>query len=531
VTISHAESFPLTVTEANLGSVSNLQTICDWLKRSDYLTAPLDTDSLSIPSRLIDISDGKLRIIETSRLACSETEHSRGFAALSYVWGTNQTFVLLSTTIDKFMSGFNVRNLPQTIQDAVTVAQRLEFRYLWVDALCIMQDSDADKATELPKMRQIYQKASVTIVAAASKTATEGFLHMAIETLYFIDPITIPYHHPNESSPKPELILSYPAAYLRQKDPINDRAWTFQEWILPPRLISFSYRGIETIDRRNITDPDGLTSGKDVQLPNLPWHGNFYTLDPDGENLRQRWLSTRDEYSRRMLTYGGDKLVAIAAVAEELGRSYKCKYLAGLWEQDLELDLQWARVDQPHSAQEVSLKPRAKEYIAPTWSWASVVGEIEDRASDVARKCGSEYLDFSIVSCEVKNVVPEFKYGAVSSGTLVVKGRVRSFFWRPEKSLELVSCDGYLAVRGDSDPYPETIVGEVWIDALEPEIVDGCVVDCLAMSLIELVQDKEEIEGLVLFSADQERHRRVGYFKVFVEALFDDIKAMYVRID
>lgn len=232
-----------------------------------------------------------------------------------------------------------------------------------------------------------------------------------------------------------------------------------------------------------------------------------------------------------MLTYGGDKLVAIAAVAEELGRSYKCKYLAGLWEKDLELDLQRARVDQPHSANEVALKARAKEYVAPTWSWASIVGEIEDRTLDVARKSGSEYLDFRIVSCEVEYVMPEFKYGAVSSGTLVVKGRVRSFFWRPETSLELVSYDGYLAVREDNDPYPETMVGEVWVDALEPEFVDGCIVDCLAMSLVELILGKEEIEGLVLLPADKARHRRVGYFKVFVKTWFDDVEAMDVSID
>jgi hypothetical protein len=317
--------------------------------------------------------DGKLRITDTSRLACSETEHYRGFAALSYVWDTNQTFVLLSTTIDEFMSGFDVQKLPQTIQDAVTVARRLGFRHLWVDALCIMQDSDADKAVELPKMRRIYQKASVAIVVGVSKAATEGFLHTPIETSYFIDPITIPYHHLNKSSSK--------------------------------------------------------------------------------------------------------------------GRAHP----------ELSCILSPARVDQPHSVKKVALKPRAKEYIAPTWSWASIVGEIEDRASDVARKSGSEYLDFSIVSCEVEYVMPEFKYGAVSSGTLVVKGRVRSFFRRSETSLELVSCDGYLSVREENDPYPETMVGEVWIDELEPEVVDGCIVDCLAMSLVEPILVKRRLRALCCF--------------------------------
>jgi hypothetical protein len=523
------------VTSTVLGDESNMKIVCDWLQESDRLSPSSVTgaNSLKVASRLIDVGSGELRIVETSSTSFSESDRASGFAALSYVWGTNQTFVLLSTTANELMSGFDLEKLPQTIQDAVTVARKLEFRYLWVDALCIMQDSDTDKAIELPKMRQIYQKASITIVAAVSKTATEGFLHIPIETSYFIDPISIPYllqGNNGASSSDASLVLSYPAAYLRQKDPINDRAWTFQEWILPTRLISFSYRGIETIDRRNIPNPDGLTSGKDAQLPNLPWHGNFYTLDPGQDNLRQRWLSTRDEYSRRKLTYGGDKLVAIAAVAEEIGRSYRCRYFAGLWEKDLELDLQWARVDQPHSSQDVILRPREKEYVAPSWSWASIGGEIEDRASDVERKSGSEYLDFNIVSCNLVHAVPAFCYGAVKSGILVVEGRVRSFFWQQETRQELVSCDGYLAVRGQTDPHPEMAVGEAWIDALEPELVGGCLVDCLAMSMVERIPGKEEIEGLVLFPADNLRYRRVGYFKVFVKALYDDVETMGVTI-
>ncbi|KAF2798793.1 HET-domain-containing protein [Melanomma pulvis-pyrius CBS 109.77] len=537
---SLTEPFPLTVINTVLGSESNLKTICDWLQKSDRLSPSPDKYSLTIPSRLIDVSNGSLCIVETSEISCHESERLRGFAALSYVWGTSQTFILLSSTKDELMSSFDIQKLPQTIQDAIAVARRIGYRYIWVDALCIMQDSDADKSQELPKMRQIYQSASITIVAAVSKTATEGFLHIPIETSYFIDPIAIPYHLEDKSASAAELILSYPASYERRRDPINDRAWTYQEYLLPTRLISFSYRGIETIDRGNVPDANGLTSGKDAQLPNTPWHGNFYNLNPDGENLRQRWLSTRDEYSRRRLTYPGDKLVAIAAVAEEIGRAYKSRHLAGLWERDLELDLQWARTNPgfadggdgkwPHLAEEIARHARAAEYVAPSWSWASIQGEIEDRASDVERKTGGECLDFSIVRCEVELALPGFSYGAVKSGTLVVQGRLHSFFWRPERDRKLMTCDGYLAVRGETDPHPEMQVGEVWIDALDPELMDGCVVDCLAMSLVERVPGREEVEGIVLLPVDDTRHRRVGYFKVSAKVLYDDVEAMEVTI-
>jgi hypothetical protein len=55
--MARTEPFPPTVTKANLGSVTNLQTICDWLKKSNYLTASLDTNPLSVPSRLIDVME------------------------------------------------------------------------------------------------------------------------------------------------------------------------------------------------------------------------------------------------------------------------------------------------------------------------------------------------------------------------------------------------------------------------------------------------------------------------------------------
>ncbi|KAF2180946.1 HET-domain-containing protein [Zopfia rhizophila CBS 207.26] len=534
-----ANLFPPSTISKALGSESNLQYVCDWIRKSDALTASPNANSLSVPRRLIDISPGKeLRIVDTSDIPSLHGGQANSFAALSYVWGANQNFILLGQNKDALMTSFDTRQLPQTIQDAVTVTRRIGLRYLWVDALCIIQDSNEDKAQELPKMRQIYQCAAITIVAAVAKSASEGFLHILEETEYFIDPIEIPYYLEGSPDVGFQVILSYPADYKRWKDPINDRAWTFQELLLSPRAICFSYYGIETIDRRNIPEAGELTSGKDPQRPNLSWSGRMFTLNREVENLRQVWLTIRGEYSRRRLTYGGDKLVAISAVAEEIGRSYGGRYLAGMWEQDLVMDLQWFRQNTEYSVGTSESLPNAgekrrdlrpSEYVAPSWSWASIDGSIFDYTVESEGEGIKESLDFHIVSCQVEPVVPDFIYGAIKSGILVVKGRVLSCFWRPEKDTP-VERDGSLAVKAQNEPHPEWKVGEATIDAFDSELVDGCVVDCLVMSLVERIPGKDEVEGLMLLPLDAERHRRVGFFKMYSLDFFEEVQPMEITV-
>jgi hypothetical protein len=66
--------------------------------------------------------------------------------------------------------------LPQTIQDAISVTHRLGIRYLWVDALCIIQDNPIDKSTEINAVGANYKNATLTISAASAASVELGFL-------------------------------------------------------------------------------------------------------------------------------------------------------------------------------------------------------------------------------------------------------------------------------------------------------------------------------------------------------------------
>jgi hypothetical protein len=54
------------------------------------------------------------------------------------------------------------------------VTKELHIRYLWVDALCIVQDDLSEKYTQMAIMAQIYLHAAVCLVAAAGSDANAG---------------------------------------------------------------------------------------------------------------------------------------------------------------------------------------------------------------------------------------------------------------------------------------------------------------------------------------------------------------------
>lgn len=66
--------------------------------------------------------------------------------------------------------------LPQSNQDAIQITRSLGIRYLWIDALCILQDLDdpSDWLKESARMGDVYKFAYVTISASRASTGGEG---------------------------------------------------------------------------------------------------------------------------------------------------------------------------------------------------------------------------------------------------------------------------------------------------------------------------------------------------------------------
>lgn len=134
--------------------------------------------SSELPTRVLEISSlsvGENEVLSI-RLYPNTTKEAAPYAALSYVWGGPQAFCTLQSNVASHTSQISLSTLPQTIQDAVFCAHKLGLKYLWVDSLCIIQDSTTDREREIAHMAQIYMNAFVTISAARAKGCHEGFL-------------------------------------------------------------------------------------------------------------------------------------------------------------------------------------------------------------------------------------------------------------------------------------------------------------------------------------------------------------------
>ena len=132
---------------------------------------PSDEDPY-LPTRVIEVLgplQPNVRLIHPGK--------GRGkWAALSHKWGLQSLTRLERGNINLFSKGIQTSSLPATFRDAIIVARRLGIRYLWIDSLCIVQDSQADWDIEFMKMPEIYQYANVTIAAAATKDSHGGIL-------------------------------------------------------------------------------------------------------------------------------------------------------------------------------------------------------------------------------------------------------------------------------------------------------------------------------------------------------------------
>lgn len=137
------------------------------------------------PTRLIDvgsIEDDKVRLRLSSTIDCEEwlerptdASRSKEYVALSHSWGSRNLLRLTESTLSTFQEGIPLAALPPTFRDAVSVVRRVGLRLLWIDSLCIIQDSKEDWRREAAQMKDIYANAAFVIAAVASWTSTDSF--------------------------------------------------------------------------------------------------------------------------------------------------------------------------------------------------------------------------------------------------------------------------------------------------------------------------------------------------------------------
>lgn len=407
--------------------------------------------------------------------------------ALSYCWGGKQEVVTTMATLKVNMQGVPMRSLPLSIQDAITVSRKLEIRYLWVDALCIIQDSQADKTIEISKMGNIYKNATLTVAAGNTKKASDGFLKPRKQLISSSVPFLCP------DGEMGNILISPVPHYNPRKEPLNTRGWTLQEKLLSPRILFYGEKEVSwqcqsQMSKSAAAFHPALTQGL-KRLPSYIFNSLEAKPSPGVDDVYNRcllWMEIVEDYTNRDLSYPEDKLLAILGVASELGNFWKDTYLAGMWRTALVHQLAWMRHRVPSRRY---MAP--KQYRAPSWSWASIDGPV-----------GMMMLEdvyAELIDCHVKPLVENIPMGQVKDARLVLLAAIA-----PRNSLS-------------KTPFWTSCVLDVILDADDNTLDSHRESEAETVTLLLLGRTFGSLIGLILTPAAHGMFRRIGKFSLWKE--------------
>ncbi|EJT82482.1 hypothetical protein GGTG_02455 [Gaeumannomyces tritici R3-111a-1] len=353
-------------------SAENVEMMRQWI-RDCQSHAPCRLPESSkpwLPTRLLDV--GSAEDDRAPRLVLTSTSQVEGaiYAALSHMWGDAEAAPPFQTSqynYEEAKMGIPMSVLPQNFRDAIETCRHLDVPFIWIDSLCIIQDSIDDWQREAKEMHNVYKHAYFTIAATSATSSHDGFL---ARNLSLVPAIKTQYSIAGDNQPR-FLVLSPlddSGARSRMGDVEgsrwNTRGWTMQERALSTRTLHFCKNKIYFECREH-----GLSEGEDTRESGRSRY--IWPRPPDGHPVEQPtwykyWMQAVQDYSGRRLTVPSDKLTAIRSLANEMSPHMEAsEYMPdmAMWTGNFTNELLWYGRD-------IATKPR--QWRAPSWSWASL---------------------------------------------------------------------------------------------------------------------------------------------------------------
>jgi hypothetical protein len=151
-----------------MSSCADSHTVC---RPSDPLAHPV-----CLPLRVIDVGVPGIRGACPDPFLSVGTGRPGRYATLTYRWGNGLALTTTSSTLELMKVGIPLDSMPRTFQEAVSVTRRLDIRDIWIDALCIIQDSPQDWQEQSSIMGQIYADAWLNMSVSGASGPRSGFL-------------------------------------------------------------------------------------------------------------------------------------------------------------------------------------------------------------------------------------------------------------------------------------------------------------------------------------------------------------------
>lgn len=334
------------------------------------------------------------------------------YAAFTHCWGPEmpEAGMTKQENLESHKHKIDFSNLPKSFRDAILVAKSLGIRYIWIDSLCIIQNSIDDWEFESAQMGLVYSYAWCTIAASSAKNCHEGMHLFRKET-----EVTCEFIAQDSGARRVQVrILQPPPTWEKfyQSNPLNKRGWTFQERELSPRVLHFSadqiwwecrtlrkqedplpddiplsrrrQRRVEkAVARENIRNAVVYKSPAVNQAVQLRCLDNMLQGPMPAENTSilhkfvvtearyNTWHRVIEDYSTRIFSRITDRFPALSGLASEMQAAHGGEYVAGAWRDDLLRSLLWRRDPRSIAPPNTTFR-RPPEYRAPSWSWAAI---------------------------------------------------------------------------------------------------------------------------------------------------------------
>lgn len=390
------------------------------------------------PTRLLEIlpsdnpdrqRDYSIKLIETNGLEYR-------YVALSYCWGkiADAKWLTKTNTIQQHLELVDLGTVPATIRDSLHVAASLGVHHVWVDSLCIIQDSPSDWETESEKMGGIYRGAILTIAASRSTSSSDGCFNRSESSSHFNPLANFICVESRLNNGQTSRLYFEKSVYMWEpctaghlfdsevySSPLSQRAWVYQEQVFSRRLLYFAESQLYwECDHCRLSQDNLYQPPVERAYPVLTVSAPLST-----EEVVSAWYyGAVQTYSKRGLTHPDDKLVAISAVAKATYLNRRVKYVAGLWQDSILPGLCWYRDGEGR---------KNMAYQCPSWSWASQRSGVTYRALDSCKEPDEEFL--KMVNISDVQIVPSEKnpFGNVHGGHIKLHTRVTAGIVMPDQ--------------------------------------------------------------------------------------------------